>query len=227
LPAAAENFKIPAGGRRVRGGYRVFVVLSLGLLVSCTPPPPTEPVQLSTPSAFDTPLDGRWRKASETRPIAILLGRAETTRVLGIRKAVLYVSCHRRPTVRVAYNVGLKSGPITVAYRFDAKTEQKGVVRVRGARRNIVVIDNPATATAFHADLRTSSTLKVRASRPPFEMHDASFTWDRNDKTLNEVLAACNARMLEAGRRSQPASDQDDEDDKALDDELKDVLPDN
>jgi hypothetical protein len=200
----------------------VVVLLSAGLLVSCGPPVPSETVQLSQPSAFDTPLDNRWRKASETRPIAILLGRAETTRILMPRKAVLRVSCYRRPVVRVSYDVGLKSGPIAVDYRFDSRTVQKGVVRMRGAHRNTLVIDDAATATAFQADLRRSSTLKVRASRPPFEFHEAHFRWDRNDKTLAEVLAACNGRMLDAARRQPPGSESDDE---AAEDDIKDVLP--
>ena len=78
-----------------------------------------------------------------------------------------------------------------------------------------------ATATAFLADLRTSGALKVRASRPPFEMHDAHFRWDREDKTLKDVLAACQGRMLDTDRRT---SDPDD-DNEALDDAIKDVLP--
>lgn len=188
----------------MRIACRIFVLLSAGLLVSCGPRVPSETVQLSQPSDFDTPLDNRWRRASETRPIAILLGRAETTRILLPRKAVLRVSCDRRPIVRVTYDVGLRTGPIAVAYRFDAKTEQKSVVRVRGSHRNMLVIDNAATATAFHADLRSSSTLKVRASRPPFEMHDAYFRWDRNDKTLTEVLGpATHACSTPAGGNSQ------------------------
>ena len=154
---------------------RAVVLLSLGLLVCCGPRPPSETVRLSRPSDFDTPLDNRWRKASETRPIAILLGRAETTRILMPRRAVLRVSCYRRPVVRVSYDVGLASGPIAVAYRFDSKTVQKGVVRVRGRHRNMLVIDDAATAAAFQADLRTSGTLNVRASRPPFDLHDAHF----------------------------------------------------
>ena len=207
----------------MRIAFRVGVMLSLGLLCACTTAGPSETVILSQPSALDTPLDGRWRKAHETRPIAILVGRAETTRVLSPRRAALEASCYRgRPRVRVGYDVGLRTGPIAVAYRFDAKTEQKGVVRVRGRHRNIVVIDNRATATAFLADLRSSNTLKVRASRPPFEMHDAHFRWDREDKILNAVLAACQGRMLDADRRPSPDSDDDDE---ALDDAIKDVLP--
>lgn len=200
---------------------RVLVLLNLGLLVCCGPPVPSETVQLSRPSDFDTPLDNRWRKASETRPIAILLGRAETTRILMPRRAVLRVSCYCRPIVRVSYDVGLASGPIAVAYRFDDKTVQKGVVRVRGAHRNMLVIDNTAAATAFQADLRSSSALKVRASRPPFEGYDAFFRWDRNDKILNDVLAACNTRMLDAARQ-QPAAGPDDDDD--TEDDIKDVL---
>ena len=206
----------------MRIACRVFVLLSAGLLVSCGPRPPSETVQLSQPSAFDTPLDNRWRKASETRPIAILLGRAETTRILMPRRAVLRVSCYRRPVVRVSYDVGLASGPIAVAYRFDEKTVQKGVVRVRGAHRNMLVIDNTAAVTAFQADLRTSGVLNVRASRPPFEGYDAHFRWDRNDKILNEVLAACNTRMLDAARQ-QPAAGPDDNDE--TEDDIKDVLP--
>src|SRR5690348_3701115 len=117
----------------MRSLCRAAALLCAGLLVSCGPPVPSQSVQLSQPSAFDTPLDNRWRKASETRPIAILLGHAETTRIILPRKAVLRVSCYRKPVVRVSYDVGLQSGPIAVAYRFDAKTEQYGDVRVRGA----------------------------------------------------------------------------------------------
>ncbi len=197
------------------------VLLSAGLLVSCGPPVPSETVQLSQPSAFDTPLDDRWRKASETRPIAILLGHAETTRILMPRKAVLRVSCDGRPIVRVSYDVGLRSGPIAVAYRFDAKTERRGVVRVRGSHRNMLVIDNAAAAAAFQADLRSSRTLLVKASRPPFEYHHAHFHWDPNDKILNDVLAACKGGVLDAARR-QPAAGPDDDDDTAGD--IKDVL---
>jgi hypothetical protein len=203
------------------------LALSLGapLLAACNTTRPSETVVLSQPSAFDTPLDGRWRKSHETRPTAILLGRAETTRILAPRRAVLEASCHRgRPRVRVAYDVGLKTGPISVAYRFADKTEQKGTVRVRGPRRNILVIDYQSTATAFLADLRTSGTLKVRAARPPFEMHDAHFRWDAEDKALKDVLAACQGRMLDTDRRNRPSPDPDD-DDKALDDAIKDVLP--
>jgi hypothetical protein len=205
--------------------YRIIVILSLSLLAGCVTARPSETVILSQrQSAFDTPLDGRWRKAHETRPIAILLGRAETTHILSPRRAALEASCHRgKPRVRIAYDVGMQTGPIAVAYRFDDKVQQSGVVRVRGQRRNIVVIDYQATATAFLADVRTSDTLKVRASRPPFEMHDAHFRWDRADKTLKEVLAACHGRMLDAERRKQP-SDPDDDDD-ALDDAIKNVLP--
>jgi len=200
-------------------------MLSLGMLAACGPTRPSETVILSQKqSAFDTPLDGRWRKAHDNRPIAILLGRAETTRILAVRRAALEASCYRgKPRVRVAYDVGLRTGPIAVAYRFDEKIEQKGVVRVRGQRRNILVIDYQATATAFLAELRSSGTLKVRASRPPFELHDAFFRWDREDKTLKEVLAACQGRMLDNDRRKQPSSDPDD--DEALDDAIKDVLP--
>ena len=201
---------------------RIVVLLSAGLLVCCGPPAPSETVQLSQPSTFDTPLDNRWRKASETRPIAILLGRAETTRILLPRKAVLRVSCYGRPFVRVSFDVGLQSGPIAVAYRFDEKTVQKGVVRVRGMHRNMLVIDNPATATAFQADLRNSSALNLRASRPPFELHDAHFRWDRNDKVLNEVLAACKGGVLDAAHRPQPGAGTDDD---AADNDIKDVLP--
>ena len=194
-----------------------------GVLAACGTPPPSETVQLSRPSDFEIPANGRWYRASETRPIAVLRGRAETTRILLPRNAVVRVSCYRRPSVRVTYDVGLKSGPIAVAYRFDNKTEQKGVVRVRGTHRNAVVIDNVATATAFHADLRTSRTLKVRASRPPFQMHDAYFRWDPKDKVLNEVLSACNLRMLQENRKP-PASSKEDEDDESEDD-VGDVLP--
>ena len=109
-----------------------------------------------------------------------------------------------------------------MAYRFDDKTQQKGVVRVRGAHRNMLVIDNVATATAFQADLRSSSSLKVRASRPPFEMHDAYFRWDRNDKILTDVLAACKGGMLDAARRQRPGPEPDDE---TAEDDIKDVLP--
>ena len=76
--------------------------------------------------------------------------------------------------------------------------------------------------TAFQADLRASGVLNVRASRPPFAGYDAHFRWDRNDKILNEVLAACNTRMLDAARQ-QPAAGPDDDDE--TEDDIKDVLP--
>ena len=205
----------------MRALCRIAVLLSAGLLASCGPPVPSQTVQLSQPSAFDTPLDNRWRKASETRPVAILLGRAETTRILLPRQAVLRVSCYRKPVVRVSYDVGLQSGPIAVAYRFDAKTEQRGDVRVRGAHRNMLVIDNPAAAAAFQADLRSSSTLEVKASRLPYDYHHAHFRWDPNDKILNEVLSACKGATREATRRQPVPSSDDDED---AEDDIKDVL---
>jgi len=209
----------------VRIAYRIVVILSLNLLAACGAQRPSERVILSAQqSAFDTPLDHRWRKAHETRPVAILRGRAETTAILGQRRSALEVGCWRgRPRVRVAYDVGLRTGPIAVTYRFDAKTDQKGVVRVRGQRRNIIVIDYAATATAFLAELRNSGALKVNASRPPFEGHDAFFRWDRADKTLAGVLAACQGRMLDTGRGKRGASDPDDDD--ALDDAIRTVLP--
>ena len=205
-----------------------FAACCLGLalpLAGCVASQPSERVILSKQQdAFETPLDGRWRKAHETRPIAILLGRAETTRILAPRRAALEASCYRgRPRVRVAYDVGLRTGPISVAYRFDEKVEQRGVVRVRGQRRNIVVIDNDATATAFLATLQTSGTLKVRTSRPPFELHDAHFRWDRDDKTLKDALSACQGRMLDSDRRRPRSPDTDDN--EALDDAVRDVLP--
>jgi hypothetical protein len=152
-------------------------------------------------------------------------GRPRGTRTLAPRRAALEASCHRgKPRVRVAYDVGLRTGPIAVAYRFGEKIDQKGTVRVRGQRRNVVVIDYQATATAFLAELHASNTLKVRVSRPPFEVHDAHFRWDPQDKTLKEVLAACQGRMLDSGRRQQSPSDPSDDDD-ALEDAIKDVLP--
>ena len=119
----------------MRIGYRVVVVLSLGLLAGCVTARPSETVILSQQrSAFDTPLDGRWRKAHETRPIAILVGRATTTHILAPRRAALEASCYRgKPRVRIAYDVGLQSGPIAVAYRFDDKTAQNGRAGARGA----------------------------------------------------------------------------------------------
>ena len=130
-------------------GLVACIVALASPLAGCAASQPSENVILSRPSAFDTPLDSRWRKAHESRPIAILLGRAETTRILAPRRAALEASCYRgKPRVRVAYDVALRTGPIAVAYRFDEKIQQKGVVRVRGQRRNILVIDYQATATA-------------------------------------------------------------------------------
>ena len=205
----------------MRALYRVAALLSAGLLVCCGPPVPSQTVQLSQPSAFDTPLDNRWRKASETRPVAILLGRAETTRIILPRKAVLRVSCYRKPVVRVSYDVGLQSGPIAVDYRFDEKTERRGEVSVRGAHRNMLVIDNAAAATAFQADLRSSSRLLVRASRPPFDYHEARFRWDPDDKVLNDVLAACKGGAPGTARH-QPSAESNDEN---AEDDIRDVLP--
>lgn len=208
----------------MRIACRVIVLLAAGVLVSCGPPVPSQSVQLAKPtppSAFDSPLDNRWRKGSDTRPVAVLLGRAETTRILLPRKAVLRVSCDRKPFVRVSYDVGLQSGPIAVAYRFDEKTEKKGEVRVRGAYRNMLVIDNPSAVTDVQADLRSSSTLKVRAERFPFEVHDAHFQWDPNDGVLTEVLAACKGGALAAARQPQPGVESNDD---TADEDITNVL---
>jgi hypothetical protein len=197
--------------------------MSLGLLAGCVTAQQEKVILSQQQSAFALPLDGRWRKAHESRPIAVLLGRAETTVTLIPRRAALETSCTRgKPRIRVAYNVGLRSGPIAVAYRFDDGVEQAGAVRVRGLRRNIVVIDYQPTATAFLSELRAATTLKVRLSRPPFELHDAFFKWDPQDAVLNGVLSACQGSMLDDRRSKQPAADDDDE---ALDGAIGDVLP--
>lgn len=201
----------------------VVLLSSLGLLAACGPPPPIENVQLSTPSAFDTPLDGRWRKAATTRPMAVLLGRAETTRTIAPRRAALLVNCYRGRKLLVAFDFGLGKGPISVAYRLDAKTAQSGTVRVRGRDRNTLQIDYPPTATAFVADLGTSTTLTVRASRPPFQVHDAHFNWNRDDKVLKELLASCKARMLDSGPRQDAETEA--EEDQAIGRVIKEVLP--
>jgi hypothetical protein len=109
-----------------------------------------------------------------------------------------------------------------VAYRFDEAVEQTGRVYVRGQRRNIVVIDYQPTATAFLAELGAATTLNVRVSRPPFQMHDAHFRWDPQDAVLKGVLAACQVSTPDAKRQNQPDPDDNDE---PLDDVIKDVLP--
>ncbi|MBB5048167.1 hypothetical protein HNR60_002929 [Rhodopseudomonas rhenobacensis] len=205
----------------MRVAYRVVVAMSLSLLAGCVTAQQQKVVLSQRQSAFTTPLDGRWRKAHETRPVAILLGRAETTAILLPRRAALEASCYRgKPRVRLAYDVGLRGGPISVAYHFNDAAEQTGTVLVRGLRRNIVVIDYQPTATAFLAELRASTTLKVRVSRSVFEMHDAGFRWDPDDPVLKEVLAACQSPMLDDRRQDQP-----DDTDEALDEAIRDVLP--
>lgn len=209
----------------MRVAYRVVAGISLSLLAGCVTAQQQQAVILSQrQSAFDTPLDGKWRKAHESRPVAILLGRAETTVVLLPRRAALEASCYRgKPRIRLAYDVGLRTGPIAVAYHFnDAATDQTGRVLVRGQRRNIVVIDYQPTAAAFLAELRTATTLKMRVSRMPFELHDAYFRWDPQDAVLKGVLAACGASTSDDKRQQQPAPDDNDE---PLDDAIRDVLP--
>jgi len=207
----------------MRGAYRVVAGLSLSLLAGCVTQQ-QQPVILSQrQSAFETPLDGKWRKAHPSRPIAILLGRAETTVIFGARRAALEASCYGgKPRIRLAFDVGLRSGPIAVAYHFnDATVDQAGRVLVRGQRRNIVVIDYQPTAAAFLADLRTATKLEVRVSRMPFELHDAHFRWDPQDAVLAGVLAACQGSPDDK-RAKQPAADDNDE---PLDDAITDVLP--
>lgn len=205
--------------------YRVVAGMGVCLLTGCVTAQPQQSVILSErQSAFETPLDGHWRKANKAQPLAVLLGRAETTVVLLPRKAALEAGCYRgKPRIRVAYDVGLRSGPINVAYRFGDGAEQTGRVLVRGQRRNIVVIDYQPTALAFLSALRAAATLDVRVSRSPFEMHDAHFKWDPQDPVLSGVLTACQAPVADTKRSSQqPAADDTDE---PLDDAIKDVLP--
>lgn len=207
----------------MRRAYRVVAGLSLGLLAGCVTAQQQSVILSQRQSAFETPLDGKWRKAHESRPVAILLGRAETTVILMPRRAALEAGCVRgKPRIRVAYDVGLRSGPIAVAYRFGDAVEQTGRVLVRGQRRNIVVIDYQPTATAFLAELGSATTLKLRASRMPFELHDAHFRWDPQDAVLKAVLAACQVPTPDDKRAKQPAADDNDE---PLDDAIKDVLP--
>lgn len=207
----------------MRVAYRVLSVGTLGLLAGCVTAQPQQTVVLSkTQSAFEAPLDGKWRKGHDTRPVAILAGRAETTSILMPRRAALEASCPRgKPRLRLAYDIGLRSGPIDVAYRFDDKAEQKGRVLVRGQRRNFVAIDYAPTATAFMAELGSASALSMRASRGALEMHDAHFRWDPNDAVLRSVLAACQVAAPAAARASEPSADDDDD---ALDGAIKDVL---
>ncbi|NVN87528.1 MAG: hypothetical protein HXX15_15740 [Rhodopseudomonas sp.] len=208
----------------MRVAYRVVAGISLGLLAGCVTQQQQAVILSQRQSAFETPLDGKWRKAHESRPIAILLGRAETTAIIGPRRAALEASCSGgKPRIRLAYDVGLRSGPISVSYHFnDSAVDQAGRVLVRGQRRNIVVIDYQPTATAFLADLRTATKLEVRVSRMPFELHDAHFRWDPQDAVLAGVLAACQGSTPDDKRHKQPAPDDTDE---PLDDAIRDVLP--
>jgi hypothetical protein len=209
------------------------VVLALSLaapLLGCgSARAPTEAVILSQPQpqsvfAGNAQPDGRWRKAHPSRPVAILLGSATTSRILGLRRAALEASCVRRkPRVRVAFDVSLGSGGVTMAYRFDGKAERSGTTRVRGRSRNLMMIDYPVTATAFFVELTASSTLKVKAKRLPYDFHEADFRWDRADPALKEVLAACQPGAQHAAR-PEPAPD-DADDDEALDEAINDVLP--
>ncbi|ABD87713.1 hypothetical protein [Rhodopseudomonas palustris] len=204
----------------MRVAYRVVAAMSLSLLAGCVTAQQQKVILSQRQSAFATPLDGKWRKAHETRPIAILLGRAETTVILAPRRAAVEASCYRgKPRIRLAYDVGLRSGPISVAYHFNDAAEQTGTVLVRGLRRNIVVIDYQPTATAFLAELRASTTLQVRVSRSVFEMHDAGFRWEPDDPVLKDVLAACHGTMPDDKRQNQP-----DDNDEPLDDAIREVL---
>ncbi|WOK18285.1 MULTISPECIES: hypothetical protein [Rhodopseudomonas] len=194
--------------------------MSLSLLAGCVTAQQQSVILSQRQSAFDTPLDGKWRKAHESRPVAILLGRAETTAILAPRRAALEAGCARgKPRIRIAYDVGLRSGPIAVAYRFNDAIDQTGRVLVRGQRRNIVVIDYQPTAAAFLTELGTATKLKVRVSRSVLEMHDAYFRWDPQDAVLKAVLAACQI-AVPADKTNQP-----DDTDEPLDDAIRDVLP--
>jgi len=210
----------------------VVLVLSLAVpLLGCGGArAPTEAVILSQPQpqsvfASNAGPDGRWRKAHPSRPVAILLGGATTSRILGLRRAALEASCVRRkPRVRVAFDVSLGSGGVTVAYRFDGKVERTGSTRVRGRSRNLVVIDYPVTAATFVAELAASSTLKVKLRRLPYDYHEADFRWDRADSALKDVLAACHQAGAPRKDQQEPAPD-DPEDDGPLDEAIQDVLP--
>jgi hypothetical protein len=207
----------------MRVAYRVVAGMSLGLLAGCVTAQQQTVILSERKSAFASPLDGQWRKGYQSRPVAVLAGRAETTAILAPRRAALEASCYRgKSRIRVAYDVGLRRGPIAVAYHFDDGVEQAGTVRVRGQSRNVVVFDYQPTVAAFFAELRTASTLKVRVSRMPFEMHDAYFSWDPKDPILNGVLTACQGSMPHDKPSKPPAADDDDE---PLDDAIGGVLP--
>jgi hypothetical protein len=207
----------------MRVAYRVVVGMSLGLLAGCVTAQQQAVILSERKSAFETPLDGKWRKGYQARPVAVLAGRAETTATLLPRRAALEASCYRgKSRIRVGYDVGLRRGPIAVAYHFNDAVDQAGTVPVRGQSRNVVVFDYQPTVAAFFAELRKASTLKVRVSRMPFEMHDAYFKWDPQDPLLNSVLTACQGSLPQDKQSRQPAADDDDE---PLDDMIGDVLP--
>jgi hypothetical protein len=207
----------------MRGAYRVVVGMSLGLLAGCVTAQQQTVILSERKSAFDSPRDGKWRKGYQSRPVAVLAGRAETTAIMLPRRAALEVSCYRgKSRIRVGYDVGLRRGPIAVAYHFNDAVDQAGTVPVRGQSRNVVVFDYQPTVATFFAELRKASTLKVRVSRMPFEMHDAYFKWDPQDPLLNSVLSACQGSMPQDKQSKPPAADDDDE---PLDDMIGDVLP--
>ena len=203
MPACAAAARGRYHNRHVSGGHSCAYCVSCRRDAGfdparrCGSPRPSETVILSQQqSACDTPLDGRWRKAHQTRRIAILVGRAETT--LFLHHAVLRSkqAAMRQATRACGLRVGLRTGPIEVAYRFDAKTEQKGVVRVRGQRRN-----DPCVRLSCHRHRLPSrpphpDTLKVRASRPAFLIaRRPHFRWDREDKCPQiDVLVSRSSR---------------------------------
>lgn len=126
----------------MRGAYRVVVGMSLGLLAGCVTAQQQTVILSERKSAFDSPRDGKWRKGYQSRPVAVLAGRAETTAILLPRRAVLEASCYRgKSRIPVAYDVGLRRGPIAVAYHFNdavegLHAEGAGVAHaVRDARR--------------------------------------------------------------------------------------------
>jgi len=165
----------------------------------------------------EPPVVSRWvvaRGKSNTRPrpVALLPGSSTTSKVLGIYRAVLEVTCYRSdPRVRAAYPATIaRGGHLKVSYRFDAKPIRTIQVRVRGHHRNIVAMDDPGDVRAFVADMAGAKYLRMDISILPYDSHEAKFALYGSDQPVKEALAPCQSEPTKRAKREAPADDDDD-----------------
>ena len=202
----------------MRRARRIVVLLFASFTVAaCATPDPGS----SAPPVSAWRVEAARIESDGPRAVALLSGSALTSKALYPYRAVLEIACYRNaPRVRIGFQFTVTSGSVRLAYRFDALPERQILVRGRGHRRNILVIEQPADVTPFLAALSSATTLQIDIRRPPFRYDRASFEVSGAAAAIDQALAPC--RTVEtkpkgpAGLPALTATAKDDADDSLV-----------